>query len=115
MTRVLALSICALAVGCGPDAPRVPSEAVAFRIVVPAERRTEAADWLWAAIQAANPKSDEEPEDMIARAEESMLKLYGEVTVGIKTWDGTRHCFVPYDDCSARQKRLCDAYLEGGP
>ena len=102
-------------VGCGPDAPDVPHESVAYELVVPADKRAEAAAWLLKAIEAANPRSDEEPEDMIERAEESMLKLYGNPTIGIRTWRRPISCFVPYDDCNARQKRLCDAYLEDGP
>ncbi len=101
-------------VGC--EAPvDGPREFVAYAVVVPGARRAEAADWLWATIHAANPHSDEEPEDMIARAEESMLVLYGKSTVGIRTERNGIWVFVPYDDCNARQKRLCDAYLENGP
>lgn len=69
--KCLFLLIVALCAGCGDSARR----AVAMR--VPAEHRADAAALVVSICEASNPRSDEEPEDMIQEAWRVTLDLYG--------------------------------------
>ncbi len=96
-----------LLAGCNPD------EYVAWENVIPENKKAEAAQWLIDTVEAANPKSDEEPEDSIRQAEKTMIKLYGVPTIGIRTERNHKWVFVPYKLCSPRQQHMCNKYLRG--
>ena len=52
-----------------------------YCVVIPDERRAEAAEWVVRCVEAANPKSDEEPEDNIRAAMAAARELFGETQV----------------------------------
>ncbi len=53
------------------------------------EARDKAAAWIQKTCEVSNPKSDEEPEDMIEQAEKTALNLFG-VTVRY-VWKGDKY------------------------
>ena len=85
-----------------------PTYKVNYQKVIPAEKKDEAANWILDVVSAANPLSDEEPEDNIIQAERTALRLFGVFTVGLdfKAKAGTFTVFIPYDECSDRQKSI---------
>jgi hypothetical protein len=90
-----------------------PNEWPAYEYVIPAERRAEAAAWITATVAAANPKSDEEPEDNIAQAEKTALKLFGVPTLGMRTVRNGVWVFIPADDLPANKKDSCLRWAHG--
>ncbi len=74
--------------------------------------RESAAKWITETVQAANPMSDEEPEDNIRQTEKTAVSLFGESVLGI--WesggDGHRRAFTPYDECTTEHKALIDTW-----
>ena len=68
-----------------------------------------AAKWITDTVRAANPMSDEEPEDNIRQAERTAMLLFGEITVGVRKYtDGNCLGFIPYADCTPEHKALID-------
>lgn len=99
--------------GC-PD--EVPNERVEYDIAIPEENKEKAAEYVVKICEASNPKSDEEPEDMIWQAQKTAEKMYGKKTIGIYVWrngSGSPGEFIPYWSLSKRQKKMCDDYLDG--
>lgn len=62
-------------------------------------------------VGAANPMSDEEPEDYIKEAKNTVLDLLGERIVGMKFNSNGVWTFIPYKQLSEGQKLLVDKWL----
>lgn len=90
----------------------VPDEEVRYRIVIPPEKKKEAAAFLSNLVKVANPHSDEEPEDNIIQAERTTLNMFGKSQIGILAGKDGRWYFIPYDECNDRQKRMCDNFMK---
>lgn len=86
-----------LLTGCGKADSSHPAEFPAYETVIPPDRREAAAAWVTATVAAANPYSDEEPEDNIEAAQAAALQLFGEPTLGLRTRRNGVWTFVPID------------------
>lgn len=99
--------------GCGQrSAPRV-YEYVTTKVVIPEERRAEAARWIIDTVNAANPKSDEEPEDNIAQAEKTADRLFGQTSFGVAVGTQYNIHFIPLSQCGPRHRAMIETYLAG--
>ena len=99
---VLLLALCAVT-ACGDDVDPRP----AVRIMIPQESGKEAASFIVNLCKVSNPRSDEEPEDMIEEARATALALYGVPTRGM--WVVTSQVFVSYTHCSPEWRTEIDA------
>lgn len=111
---LLAVLLAFCLVGCNKQ---YPTYEVSYHKVIPAEARDAAAKWVLDTVGAANPHSDEEPEDNIKQAQYSALVLFGELTIGLAIDPGKyiSPTFIPYDKCSEWQKAIVDEYRDNGP
>ena len=102
-----------LLIGCSGNSK--PIETVGYRKIIPPEDRDRVGKWVTATVAAANPHSDEEPEDNVYQVEKTALEVYGIATLGM--WIRPDNCnfavFVPYDRLSDRQKKVCDDHKSG--
>ena len=80
MTRIMILIVGAILVLSGAGCSNEPSDTVRYRLVVPDDKKAEAAEWIKHTVEVANPHSDEEPEDNIAQAEDTALRLAQSMT-----------------------------------
>ncbi len=106
-----------LSVFCFMGCMKYPTHEVSYKKAIPAEKKDAAAVWILDAVKAANPLSDEEPEDNIIQAERTALGLFGVMTIGLDVdLSAAKYTvFVPYDECTEWQKDIVDAYInEGG-
>lgn len=89
-------------------------ETVIYQKVIPDNRIDKAAQFITDTVKAANPMSDEEPEDNIREVIKTAKELFGIPELGMKIYDDNFNygTFVPYKDLSAKQKRVCDLYLK---
>lgn len=99
-------------VGCG--AVEEPNHFTTYEKIIPIEKQKEATDWITKTVAAANPHSDEEPEDNILQAHRSAEDLFGVLTIGLMTRINNRWVFIPYNKCLFWQKKIVDKYLETG-
>lgn len=106
-TILLLLFLC---VGCDTGDPGNPAEWPAYANIIPDSRQQEAAKWILEVVAAANPHSDEEPEDNIAQAEKTALKLFGVPTLGMRMRRNGVWVFVPFDKLSAEKQASCAAW-----
>ena len=100
----LVLCICLLFMGCND-----PNTRIGYLLVIPNDQRSVAAQWITDTATAANPKSDEEPEDMLFRLEQIALTLFGKPTVGLYI----DHIFVPYEHLGNYHQQVCDDWVKG--
>lgn len=104
MKKLSILFLCGIfLVGC--DKGRV-----GYGVIIPKEDQEKAAKFIAEVCEKANPKSDEEGEDLVKQAEETALQIYGKKTVGI--WDNRD--FTPYDNLSDYDKKRCDQFGKDG-
>ena len=96
----LLLALCAVT-ACAVD------HQPAVRIMIPQESVKEAASFIVNLCKVSNPRSDEEPEDMIEEARATALALYGVPTRGM--WVVTSQMFVSYESCSPEWRAEIDA------
>lgn len=99
-------------------------ERVIYGKVIPKAKSAEAAEWVRSVMEAAyreghNGGELEDPEKVVKEAKRAAFELFGELTIGIEieNWsfgDYARRQFVPYEECSDRQKAMCDAFREKG-
>jgi len=90
-------------IGC----ERSPAQGyVDYGYVIPKENQEKAAKFIEATSAAANPKSDEEGEDLVKQVEKTALKIYGKMVIGIY-YGGD---FTPYDELAPVDKKRCDDY-----
>jgi len=82
---------------------------VDYGYIIPQENQEKAAKFIKETCEAANPKSDEEGEDLVQQVERTAAKLYGKMVIGIR--DGKD--FTPYDELTPRDKKRCDEYGKG--
>ena len=85
---------------------------VEYGYVIPPENLEKAATFIEKTCEAANPKSDEEGEDLVNRVELTAFQLFGKRVIGIKDYKGSIH-FTPYNDLGKYDKDRCDKYLKG--
>ncbi len=78
MKALVALFALCLLVGCQAD------DVVVYRHIVPETARETRQAWVAKCILDANPKSDEEPEDMIRQCEDTSERLFGIRTRGVR-------------------------------
>lgn len=72
------------------------SQRIEYRHIVPPENMEAHRAWILECIEKANPKSDEEPEDWIARCYYVSKQLFGIRTKGIHTHiSGTSRYWEP--------------------
>jgi len=78
-----------------------------------------AGEWITETVRAANPMSDEEPEDNIAQAERTATGLFQRTVPGM--WDTNRRPwrFTPLYDCTPQHRAIVEEWMgkpsEGGP
>lgn len=108
MKKMKIALLAVLSVFCFMGCTQYPTYEVNYRKVIPAEKKAEAAKYILDLVAAANPYSDEEPEDNIIQAERTAGDLFGEFTIGLKfkASAGAFTVFIPYDQCSTRQKGI---------
>ena len=109
-TFLQAITALILCVSC--DTPEDPSVWVEVRNEIPEDSRDAYLADLTHLVSAANPMSDEEPEDNILQAERTLHRAYAVPTVGVAVQKGPHH--VDWFPCSSspdRYKQLCDAWL----
>lgn len=95
-------SVVLLAVGCSPEPEGRPD----YHKVIPAERMDEAIAWVNSTVKAANPMSDEEPEDNIRQAQRTAEEMYGELRLGM-WFAGT---FVPIEKLTPTKKARAEEW-----
>jgi len=106
---VLAILLIATLGGCGST----PDEVITFRKVIPDSLKQEALnkiESLIATVKVQSRNDDEDVEDWINQAQETVEEIYGITVYGIgnrNNWD----TFLPYDKCSDAQKKWIDNYL----
>jgi len=106
---IVLLILCMICLaGCGDNATR---GRVVYRPRIPEENVEKAAAYITEWCEAANPKSDEEGEDLLEQAEETSMKLYGKKVIGVLMQDGYE--FVPYDELGEYDKKRCDKFKNG--
>jgi hypothetical protein len=92
--------------GCAPGEPRLRYE---HECTTP-EQAEKLAPWLLKCIEAANPMSDEEPEDWIAQCERTGIKTLCS-RVPIVAYQSCRSCAWQYVPCTVitdeRLKQVC--------
>ena len=110
MKNIIVLSIlCIICLaGCGDNYER---GRVSYKSIIPEENVEKAAAHITEWCEAANPKSDEEGEDLLEQAEETAMKLYGKKVIGVWMQHGNE--FVPYDDLGEYDKKRCDQFIKG--
>ena len=91
------------------------SEEVRIYKIIPEAKKKVAAAWIIKVVTAANPHSDEEPEDNIKQAEKTAIELFGVQTVGILMSNVYGYYeFIPYERCNERQKALINKWKNKG-
>jgi len=90
-----------------------PSEAVAYQMYLPDSNREKAAAFISRTVSSANPNVDD-PEESIEEASRAAIQIYGVRTIGIDTWRNGQGGFIPYHECSPRQRALCDEFMKSG-
>lgn len=100
--------------GCTPNQEfHTMKETIQYAYVIPPENLTLARSWIIELTYAANPHSDEEPEDYIQQVETTAYKLFGELTIGMRVYaTGYKGNFLPYDKCNARQQAVINQYIK---
>lgn len=103
MKRLVAL--CLLAASCGGYSP-------GYGPVY--EDRDAAAEWITETVRAANPMSDEEPEDNIKQAERTAANLFQINRVGMWRMSGNHRMeFTPLERCTPAHRVLVEAWMGG--
>jgi hypothetical protein len=104
----------AVASGCSQPARITP----AYERVIDPAWRDVAASWITITAEAANPKSDEEPEDMLRQLEWTAEWLFGRATLGAYVQPGSaagetnrRAVFVTYNEAGDNVRRVIDAWV----
>lgn len=69
MNKLLLLGLTLILCACGPQ--------YTTRTEIPPEKAKEAAEFITKLCEVSNPKSDEEPEDMILQAQRTAEELFG--------------------------------------
>lgn len=87
---------------------------VAYDFVIPKDKRELAVKMVQDIVLAANPKSDEEPEDYIAEARRTVRRLLGDRKVGMKIRSNGDWVFIPYEELNTPQKATVDEWLKYG-
>ena len=85
---------------------------ISYDTIIPEASQQYALEMINSIVAAANPKSDEEPEDNIREARETVLELLGERVIGIKFRTNSIWTFIPYKQLSGKQKMLVDKWLK---
>lgn len=83
-----------------------------YHKVISPKNREAAAKFINDICLASNPKSDEEPEDMIKQATITAETLYGESILGVGIMYSD--IFIPYDDLTVEEKARCDKFAKIG-
>ena len=76
--RNAAIACMLLLVGCPPPEPEPPSHYVTHRKAMPPEMRERYARFVVECATAANPRSDEEGEDLVQQCEDTGFRVLGE-------------------------------------
>ena len=66
--------------------------------------------WIIETVRAANPHSDEEPEDNIIQAERTALRIFGERKLGMEFYTDGIRVAIPYEQLNERQKKACERW-----
>ena len=85
------------------DMDRVIYRNYKFGTYIPYSQQEDANKLLESIIEKANPHSDEEPEDNIKQAQETVHEMFGVRTIGILR-DGI---FIPYHELPPEMKEEC--------
>ena len=120
MTRQVVFTIFILLItftvsGCGKK------ESVSYKKVIPKSKSDQVAKWINDVVDSSyrygnNGGDLDDPEDVVRQAGWSATDIFGELTIGIYVSDmGGFGIFIPYDDCSPRQKKICDDFKKMGP
>lgn len=112
MRKIKIMLLAVLSVFCFMGCTQYPTQKANYQRVIPAEKKVEAAKYIMDLVAAANPHSDEEPEDNIIQAERTAVALFGVVTFGLdfRASNQTYTIFIPYDKCTPSQKSILDEY-----
>lgn len=108
-TGLFLVVLCVAMAGCGSST----DERVSFRPFLIDSNKAKATEFIQETVRAANQHVDD-PEQAITQATETALGIYGSMRVGIEIERNYTTWFVPYDQCSPRQKLLCDNFLKTG-
>ncbi len=101
MLMMISMTACNIEVA-GDDYPK---ESIGYYYFVPDSLKPEMRKWIIETVRAANPHSDEEPEDNIIQAERTALRIFGERKLGMEFYtDGTRVA-IPYEKLNEWQKK----------
>ena len=103
---IFLIVMCSFLIGCQQD-QGYPT----YEFAIDKENVDKAAEFIAKTCEAANPKSDEEGEDLVARVEETAMKLYGTRMIGMRDRRGK---FTPYDQLSDYDKKRCDVFKKTG-
>lgn len=82
MSKIIIITICLLLSSCGFP----PSRKTEYEI--PEADKDKAAKFIADVCEKSNPKSDEEPEDMIKQAEATALRIFGKPVKYVDYRDG---------------------------
>jgi hypothetical protein len=62
--------------------------------IIPPDKIVEARSWVLECLEKANPKADEEPEDMIIQCEITAKRLFGELVIFTRRCDMSHNCYT---------------------
>lgn len=105
----LAILLIATLGGCGSE----PREYICYRKVIPDSLKLIAAErieTILATVKVQSRVDDEDTEDWIKQAEETVIEIYGEMEIGIGDKDSWK-AFKPYSKCSKAQQDWIDRFL----
>jgi len=87
-----------------------PDISIGYYYFVPDSLKPEMRQWILYVVKAANPHSDEEPEDNIIQAEITGRRLFGEKKLGMEFYTDGKRVTIPYKELNGWQKAMCEKW-----
>lgn len=95
---------------CKPENPCDDGE-VGYYYFVPDSLKPIMREWITKTITAANPKSDEEPEDYILQTQRTARRIFGVPRLGLRFQEYYDYYYIRYDNLSECQQSRFEPLL----